>query len=240
MTDVKKAVVLAAGRGDRLQARTNGSAKCLVRVAGRPIIDYVLASLRRAGITDVLIVVGRHGDQIEAHVADGGRHRLRVSYAVNEAYDRGNAGSLLVALRHLGPEPFLLAMSDHICSPELLQTLCAAGSPNAIAIDRSQHTPERIDEATKVATAGERIAGLGKQLERWDAIDTGFSRWAPESFAAAANDESELAALMSRIASNGTRVAPCDITGHLWLDIDTEDDLREAERLLREHARDFA
>jgi choline kinase len=239
---VRTAVVLAAGRGDRLRARTNGSAKCLVRVAGRPIIDYVLSSLRQAGMTDVLMVVGHHAGQVQAHVCDGARYGQRVTYAVNEHYTRGNASSLLVALRHLRPEPFVLVMSDHIASPKLLVALAGrTTAPNAIAVDRSQHTPERIDEATKVAIAGERVAGLGKQLERWDAIDTGFSRWAPESFAAfAAGAEDELAAMMTRLASNGTRVAPCDVSGHLWLDIDTEDDLLEAERLLREHGSVFA
>jgi len=242
MKDMTKAVVLAAGRGDRLQAHTNGRAKCLVSVAGRPLIDYVLSSLRQAGITDVLIVVGHHGEKIQAHVCDGAESGLRVSYARNEDYTRGNATSLLAALPHMKREPFLLVMSDHLCSPRLLAVLRSQdGAPNAIAIDRSSLTQERTDDATKVALAGGRIVGLGKHLERWDAIDTGFSRWTPESFAAIAEPENgELAALMSRLAVNGTRVAACDISGHLWLDIDTGGDLREAERLLREHGHLFA
>ena len=70
-----------------------------------------------------------------------------------------------------------------------------------------------------------------------EAEDVAQDAWLRFQAAAAPADPGRY---LSRIASNGTRVAPCDITGHLWLDIDTEDDLREAERLLREHARDFA
>ncbi|MDZ4279117.1 MAG: hypothetical protein U1B78_08260, partial [Dehalococcoidia bacterium] len=66
-------------------------------------------------------------------------------------------------------------------------------------------------------------------------IDTGFSHWAPGAFTAGADGapHGELAALMARLARTDGGLAACDVTGHFWLDIDTEDDIRLAERLLR-------
>ena len=61
----KKAVVLAAGRGGRLQGRGNGSPKCLLPVAGRPLIHHVLTSLANAGLREAVLVLGHCGEQIE-------------------------------------------------------------------------------------------------------------------------------------------------------------------------------
>jgi choline kinase len=206
-----------------------------VPVAGRPLIHHVLESLASAGIQEVVLVVGYQGEQVEAALGDGLQFGLRIHYVWNRDYAQGNASSLWRALPVVGGEPFLLAMSDHLCSPELLRAfLEQVDGRTAIAVDRSDLGEERTAEATKVALMDSLVVDLGKGLERWDAIDTGFSHWAAGAFAAAADapPEGELAALMTRLARTEGGLASCNVTGHFWLDVDTDDDIRLAETLL--------
>lgn len=235
------AVVLAAGLGSRLERHTEACAKALVPVAGRPLIHHVLGSLAAAGLRRAVVVLGYHGAQVEASVGDGADFGLSVRYVWNPHYERGNAGSLWCALPEVAGQPFLLAMSDHLCSPSLLQTfLQQARGRSALAVDRSQLDPERTAEATKVVLNDGLVAGLGKQIAGWHALDTGISHWAAGAFDGVASThwEGELAALMAHLARL-RRVAACDVSGHFWLDVDTGDDLRLAEQLLQADARNL-
>lgn len=230
----KKAVVLAAGRGNRLEWRTDACPKSLVPLAGKPIIHHVLATLAGAGITEAIIVIGYHGEQVRASLGDGRELGLTLRYVWNTDYRRGNASSLWCALPYVAGEPFLLVMGDHISSPTLLRSfLAGTDGHSAIAIDRSERSVEIVAEATKVELRDGRVVDIGKGLSRWDALDTGFSYWIPGAFAETRGPSQyrELAAQMADEARQG-RLAALDITGHFWLDIDTEVDLMAAEELL--------
>lgn len=232
-----RAVVLAAGKGGRLHSRTNGRSKCLLPVAGQPLIHHVLASLRTAGVSEAVLVLGHEAEQIEANLGDGRRLGIRLQYVRNPEYASGNASSLWRALPVVGSEPFLLVMADHLCSATLFRTfLAGVEGRSALAVDRSDLGPERTAEATKVALVDGLVVDIGKELERWDALDTGVSHWAAGAFGPLgdAPAEGELAALMARLArtEGAPTLSGCDVSGHFWLDIDTEDDLCLAERLL--------
>lgn len=211
----------------------------MVPVAGRPMIDYVLTSLARAGICDAVLVLGYRGEQVQEHLGDGSRFGLTLRYAWNRDYTQGNASSLSAALPLVCNEPFLLVMADHLCSASLLRTfLGQVDGRSAIAVDRSSMGQERTNEATKVALTDGLVVDLGKGLERWEGVDTGFSYWKPEAFAAGDQQATgELAALMTRIARHYGGLTAGDVTGHFWLDLDTEEELRQAERLLADDER---
>ncbi len=231
-----KAVVLAAGRGGRLERRTDASSKCLIPVAGRPLIHHVLTSLSSAGLSEAVIVLGHHGEKVEADLGNGSRFGIKIDYAWNRDYTKGNASSLWRALPAVGNEPFTLVMGDHLCSAELLRALLAGvNGRTTIGIDRSDLGAERTAEATKVTLEDGLVIDIGKELDRWDGVDTGFSHWPAGAFAADAGGprEGELAALMAHRARNEGGLAACDLSGHFWLDVDTEEDLHLAEELLR-------
>jgi len=233
---IRRAVVLAAGFGGRLGLLTQARPKCLVPVLGRPLIDYVLQSVRGAGVHEVLFVLGHHGEQVRTQLSDGRYYGLNISYVWNDRYHLGNASSLACALPLIQHEPFLLLMADHLVSASLLRTFllsCRGSWRSAIAVDRSELGPERAAEATKVATVGGIVRAIGKTLDRWEAADVGASYWVPGSFGSlpAALTDGELSAFVGYIAQAGS-LAACDVSGHFWLDVDTEDDLRLAEQLL--------
>ena len=239
---IEHAVVLAAGEGNRLRGLTNGRPKSLLTVGDQPLIDHVLMSIAQAGFGEVVIVLGYEGEEIQAHVGDGSRFALRARYVWNEYYRLGNASSFWSALPLVAGSPFLLAMADHLCHPDLLRAFLA-NLPDriAIAIDRSTLNSERTDDATKVELRAGSIVDIGKRLARWDGIDTGFSYW--PAGAVAGIDQSmcggELAALMAWRARDGG-LAARDVTGHFWFDVDTEEDIRLAEKMMVFEADEFA
>ena len=113
-----KAMILAAGRGERLRPLTERVPKPLVEAGGKPLLAWHLERLARAGYREVVINVSHLGEQIVAHVGDGARYGLRVAWS-REATPLETAGGLAQARALLGAAPFLLVNSDIYCEYEL-------------------------------------------------------------------------------------------------------------------------
>lgn len=176
------AVILAAGDGGRLHALTAGTHKALHTIGGRRIIDYVLDALYAAGVTHATVVTGYHAGDVRtaigAHHPDG----MRVRFAHNEAFELGNARSLWAA-RNAVDGPFLLAMADHLIDPAMVRALTAgAGDRCRLAVEMADAADPRADEATRALVRDGRIIDLGKQIRRWNALDTGLFWCTPRVF----------------------------------------------------------
>ena len=107
-----KALVLAAGRGERLRPLTDHTPKPLLRVGGRPLIVWQLEALARAGVTEVVVNLAHLGGQIEAALGDGGRLGLRLHYSHEPPGALEAAGGIRLALPLMGESPFILANAD--------------------------------------------------------------------------------------------------------------------------------
>lgn len=110
-----QAVVLAGGLATRMRPRTETIPKSLLEVSGRPFVDWQLARLAASGIRDVVMCVGYLGEQIRAHVGDGIRHGVRVTWSVegdgSPGALLGTAGAIRAALPWLSPS-FLVTYGD--------------------------------------------------------------------------------------------------------------------------------
>lgn len=106
-----KAMILAAGRGERMRPLTDTTPKPLLCVGGKPLIVYHLEKLSVLGVSDVIINIAYLGDQIRHALGDGSRWGLSIHYSVEEQALE-TAGALLKALPLLGDEPFLLVNGD--------------------------------------------------------------------------------------------------------------------------------
>src|SRR3982751_4539063 len=103
-----KAMVLAAGRGERLRPITDTLPKPLVTVAGKPLIVYHLEALARAGVHDVVINLSWLPDKLRAALRDGADHGVRISYTDEGPAALETGGGIFNALPLLGPGPFLV------------------------------------------------------------------------------------------------------------------------------------
>lgn len=106
-----RAMILAAGKGERMRPLTLNTPKPLIPVAGVPLIEYHLRALARAGINEVVINHAWLGDKIEAHLGDGERFSVRITYS-RESQPLETGGGIFRALPYLGDEPFLVVNGD--------------------------------------------------------------------------------------------------------------------------------
>ena len=222
-----KAVILAAGRGERMRPYTDYVPKPLMKFKGRPLVDHVVSALRGAGVDDVLVVTGYMGDAV-------GRHLLRayggeVEVVHNPRWEAGNGVSLMAARERLAGGDFVLSMCDHIYSGSLVEDALAdyTGEPT-LCVDRKPQHLNDLEDATKVQVDRRGyIKAIGKDLARWNAVDTGVFILPATIFGVGDESYRELSGLMRTLCETGLLRA-YDATGAQWLDLDTMNDVEHA------------
>lgn len=121
-----KAMLLAAGRGERMRPLTDNTPKPLLKVRGRPLIVWHILNLVKAGITEIVINHAYLGQQIEDTLGDGSQFGASITYS-REAEALETAGGIATALPLLGDEPFVVVSADiyipHFDFRECLNTL---------------------------------------------------------------------------------------------------------------------
>ena len=115
-----KAMLLAAGRGERLRPLTDQIPKALVEAGGKPLIGWHLERLARAGFREAVINVSHLGERIVERLGDGSGYGLRLSYS-RERERLETAGGIANALPLLGTEPFLLVNADVYCECDFVR-----------------------------------------------------------------------------------------------------------------------
>lgn len=106
-----KAMILAAGRGERMRPLTLTTPKPLLPIGNTTLIDHTITEIKKAGITDIIINVHHLGDQIIQHCGNGDTRGIRIQYSIEERLlDTG--GGIYQALSKLGDAPFLVLSAD--------------------------------------------------------------------------------------------------------------------------------
>jgi choline kinase len=234
---VSKAVILAAGNGDRFHNPTHES-KLLQPLLGQPILLRTLEAAFDAGIRAATVVVGYQAGRVCELVERGAPARMDVAFALNPEWRLENGVSALAARASVGQDRFALLMGDHVFEPPVLQRMLqleVAGDESLLAVDARPATPEQAEEATKVRRDGSRIVAIGKDLAEYDALDTGVFVFSPVLFDALeyarAQGDTTLSGGVRRLAAQGLMRA-VEIGDATWCDIDTLSDLAAAETAL--------
>jgi MurNAc alpha-1-phosphate uridylyltransferase len=107
-----RAIVLAAGRGERLRPLTDLTPKPLLPVRGQPLIVHHLEALARAGVREVVVNLSWLGERIRAALGDGARWGVRIHYSEEGPQALETGGGIFQALPRLGPGPFLVVNGD--------------------------------------------------------------------------------------------------------------------------------
>jgi len=109
-----KAMIFAAGRGERMRPLTDTTPKPLLKIHGRPLIVWHIVNLVRAGITDIVINHAHLGQMIEDALGDGSKFGATISYSP-ETVALETAGGVANARHLLGEEPFVAIAGDVYC-----------------------------------------------------------------------------------------------------------------------------
>jgi N-acetyl-alpha-D-muramate 1-phosphate uridylyltransferase len=125
------AMILAAGRGERLRPLTDSTPKPLLRVRGQPLIERHVTALARAGMTQIVVNLAWLGAQISDYLGDGSRYGVSIIYSEERPRALETGGGIFRALPHLEPGPFAVVNGD-IYTDFPLATL-------AVAADRDAH-----------------------------------------------------------------------------------------------------
>ena len=128
---VKKAVILAAGKGTRMKELTDEIPKPMLVVRGKPILLHILEGLRAAGVTDFCIVVGYRADVVRDFFGDGSKFGVRISYATQVVQD-GTGKVVELAKDFAGGDPFVLSYGDILIEPKNYALLAELGDSEAI------------------------------------------------------------------------------------------------------------
>ncbi len=162
-----KAMILAAGRGERMRPLTDHTPKPLLKVAGKALIVYHLEALARGGFREVVINLAHLSGQIRAALGDGRSWGLRIHYSDEgrEALETG--GGIRHALPLLGEGPFLVVNGDVYCDYPLRPRGLAPGDlAHLVLVDNPPHHTEGdfAIEAGRLRTQGQSrltFAGIG-------------------------------------------------------------------------------
>jgi 1L-myo-inositol 1-phosphate cytidylyltransferase / CDP-L-myo-inositol myo-inositolphosphotransferase len=233
-----RCVILAAGCGSRLAL--GGGLKPLIPVLGLPLLERTIVTASEAGLSEFFVVTGCQAPRVEAFLSELAlRRNLAISAIRNEAWEAGNASSLLAARRVLDGD-FVLLVADHVFDPAIPRRLLGQRLEEGeimLAVDFRVDDSALVDveEATKVAVDGQWVAAIGKQLREYDALDTGIFLCSPAILpafeASIRGGDGSLAGGVRRLAEQ-RRARVLGIGRHPWVDVDTARDLRKARLLL--------
>jgi MurNAc alpha-1-phosphate uridylyltransferase len=223
-----KAMILAAGRGERMRPLTDRLPKALLEAGGRPLVAHLIERLAHSGYTELVVNVSHLADIIERALGDGSRYGARIVYS-REAEPLETGGGIAYALPLLGDAPFLVVNSDIYCDFDFARLAAAAaalatggGLAHLVLVDNPPHHP-----------GGDFSLGAGKVSAEGPARLTfsGIGLYAPALFAKVPRgSRCQLVALLTPAMARGL------VTGEhhrgLWMDIGTPLRLAALERAL--------
>ena len=155
-----RGIILAAGKGARLNGSAAESPKCLVELGGLSLIERQIRVLREAGIDDIAVVVGCQADRVRRACGHG------VTYIENVRYAQTNSLYSLWMARPLLFESFVVLNCDVLFHPALLEDLLTSRHDNALLLGyREASQPLMGDEEMKVKVSGGRVVDMSKEMD---------------------------------------------------------------------------
>ncbi|MGC4028338.1 MAG: nucleotidyltransferase family protein [Steroidobacteraceae bacterium] len=162
-----KAMLLAAGRGERMRPLTDTTPKPLLEAGGQPLVAWHLQRLAQAGITDIVINLSWLGEQIAQRLGDGSAYGVAIAYSREPWPALETGGGLRQALPLLGSEPFLLVNGDVFTDIDFRGIALRSGDlAQLVLVPNPAHHPQGdfwLDAAGRVVAqaTGERLTYSG-------------------------------------------------------------------------------
>lgn len=236
-----KAVILAAGRGSRLQELTAEKPKCLTNIGGHPLIAWQVAALRSAGCQEVTVITGYKAELLHGF-GDAHRH--------NPRWETTNMVQTLLCAADVFTEDVIVSYGDILYGADIAQALSHENGDIVISYDTEWRrlwearfdSPLSDAETFKIDSLGV-IHEIGAKPKSFDEIQgqyMGLLKFSPRGFAAVQNlvawlpneiaQKLDMTGLLGRLIEGGAVVRGMPVAGG-WCEIDTPHDLRVAQNL---------
>lgn len=235
-----KAVILAAGLGQRLGNLTADRPKALVPVAGKTLLAHLLDFLAHGGITECVVVSGYRADRLAAW---RDAHAPHLQMVHNPDYQLGSIESLRAARTHWHGD-VLLCNVDHLYHPQMLERILAPRETITAICDFDRTL---VADDMKIQTDGAgRMVRIHKQLTAFNGGYIGMTvvpaaqsarYWAAvEQTRTTHGRTAPVEWVLATLAAEGTSVGVCDVSGFGWAEVDAADELPTAERFVHQMA----
>lgn len=223
---MKKAVLLAAGRGTRMRELTEALPKPMLQVRGKPVLQHIIEGLRDAGLREFLIVVGWRADVVRDFFGDGSRFGVRIQYTTQVVQD-GTGKVVELAREFVDREPFVLSYGDILVAPENYPRLRAAlaDAEAVVSVKRNEDVSKGgavfVNEKFELIDLREKPKP-GEPTSPW--YNAGVYAFRPGIFEYVAKlkpsprGEYELTDAIRELAFAGKKVQALELTGD-WADV---------------------
>jgi MurNAc alpha-1-phosphate uridylyltransferase len=222
-----KAMILSAGRGERMRPLTDATPKPLLRAGGRALIEYHLDALSAAGIKDIVINLGWLGDKLRQEIGNGNRYGVTIEYSHESPEPLETGGGIFRALPLLGADAFWVVNGDVWTDFAFTDGAVRVGDLGKLILVAN---PEH-NQAGDFALEGDRISNSGAQMLTY----SGIAVLRPELFAGQQDGIWPLAPLL-RDAADRSILAGEHFTGR-WMDTGTPERLQTVDQLIRDARR---
>jgi len=226
-----KAMILAAGRGERMRPLTDHTPKPLLKVGSEPLIGWHIRRLKNAGFTEIVINHAWLGEQIEATLGNGAQYGVSIAYSPESTGGLETAGGIATALPLLGDAPFLVINGDVLTDIDFNAARQAAASlqtSNLLAhiwlVPNPPHNPEGdFSISPDGQVHSNKTEGIALTF-------SGIGIYHPDLFQNIPPNQIAKLAPLLREAMNQHRVTGEQHNG-LWLDVGTTERLKIANEL---------
>lgn len=233
---LKKAVVLAAGKGARMKSLTADIPKPMLPLKGKPILEHILERLQACGIEEAFLVIGYLGEVIERHFA---HYPMRIHFRHQETLD-GTARAALLAREFVGQDPFFLTYGDNLVDESDYRGLLARLDGDVSAVLGVKHVDDPWQGAAVYEDGGvvSRIVEkppAGTSTTNWNSAGM-YAFTAPFMDELARVDKSargeyELTTGVEQLLAARKKVLIYPIVG-VWRDIGRPEDLEAAQKMV--------
>lgn len=210
-----KAIVLCGGKGTRLRPYTYTIPKPMLPLGKKPLLEYVLARLKEAHITEICLATGYLHEQIEAHFGDGSAFGLRLHYSV-ETSELGTAGSIL-PLKEKMDSPFIVMMGDHLSNLSIHDLLEFHKKGKRVATVALNRKGVPLEYGVADLADGEIVRFREKPIVE-NFVNTGVYVFEPEIFKYIMPGEDFANHVFPRLLEKGQKIGGFSFSDY-WLDI---------------------
>ena len=243
-----RAIIIGAGRGQRLMPTTENAPKCYAEVGGRRILDWIVEAFTRNGVDDIVFIGGYRIEQIQADYP-------QFTFRLNEDWPNNNILESLMRAEDLMDEPFISTYADILYRPSAVQALLAGAGETCAVVDTlwreryRDRTDHPMTDGEKVTTSGGQITRVHRDIEpdQADGEFTGVVRFSADGARslrehyrrcrdthagrpfreAAVFEKAYLIHLLQEMIEQGVAIHHVDVPGEYW-EVDTQQDFSMA------------
>jgi dTDP-glucose pyrophosphorylase len=230
VTRIKKAVILAAGRGTRMRELTADLPKPMIQVRGKPVLQHIVEGLCDAGVGELLLIVGYRADAVRDFFGDGSRYNVAIQYTTQTLQD-GTGRVVELACNFVRHRPFILAYGDILVAPKNYKRVIDL--PDDVEAILTVTRGEDVSKGGAVFVNDRmELVDIREKSDRWSHLSQGAIPWynaglyafRPSIFDFTAKlkpsprGEYELTDAIRDLAQSGKQVKAIELTGE-WADV---------------------